>query len=172
MNLEPTELDHRDMDVPFLRVASRILSASGLDATVWDFRVGQPNVAAVPGPVLHSLEHMLAVYLKERSDSVLNVGVMGCRTGFYIITLGAVDFGKISRLVAQALEAIQAATEVVLANPSECGAAEYHSLAGAQEAARWLLSRRADWAETVRRTLHDQPRSRPKPSVRCPKGDA
>lgn len=143
------DLDHRQMAPPFLRESHRVPTPSGTDVAVWDLRVGQPNVTRLPGPVLHSIEHALIVYLRAASPSVVTAAPMGCGTGFYIITLGNVDFAELSGLVADALHELQSAMEVPKANMSECGAAEFHSLAGAQEVARWLLSRCADWSRAV-----------------------
>jgi S-ribosylhomocysteine lyase len=74
---------------------------------------------------------------------------MGCQTGFYIITLGPVDFAGLSELLARGLESVLSAAEVPLANDRQCGWASNHTLAGAQEVAAWLLRRRAGWADAA-----------------------
>lgn len=140
------DLDHRTMVPPFLRESHRLHVPDGPDVAVWDLRVGQPNVTRLPGPVVHSLEHALLVYLRAH-DTIVSAAPMGCGTGFYIITLGTLDFAALSGLVADALRALESASEVPHANTVQCGAAAYHSLTGAQEVARWLLSRRDEWAD-------------------------
>lgn len=133
------------MAPPFVRVVHELPGPGGV-IHVWDLRVAQPNVSHVPMPVLHSLEHFLGTELRTASEHVVMVGVMGCQTGLYIVTL---DLGEqdLSSLVADALRHIVQADRVPLANNMDCGWAENHSLQGAKEIAMWLLRRRADWAD-------------------------
>ena len=144
------DLDHREMAPPFLRESHRVPTPSGAEVVVWDLRIGQPNVTRLPGRVLHSVEHALIVYLRAASPSIITAAPMGCGTGFYVVTLGHVDFAELSELLADALRELQSATEVPKVSMSECGAAEFHSLAGAQEVARWLLSRRGEWGHATK----------------------
>ena len=88
-------------------------------------------------PVLHSLEHFLAVLLRDASDAVLNVGLMGCQTGLYL-NAGIGDFDTMAALLEKALTAIGSSSAVPLANAIDCGWAENHSLDGAQSVAAWL----------------------------------
>lgn len=143
------DLDHREMAPPFLREQSRVTGASDT-VIVWDLRIAMPNVSALAGEVLHSLEHMLAVYLRRRNRAVVNVAPLGCRTGLYIVTIGPMAPEDMCALLAATLDDIHGAYEVPLANTTECGAAAYHSLTGAQDVARWLLSRRTEWTQASR----------------------
>ncbi|MEW5352290.1 S-ribosylhomocysteine lyase [Streptomyces sp. 16-176A] len=141
------DLDHRQMTPPFIRESHRASSPDGTDVVVWDLRVGQPNVTRLASPVLHSVEHALIAYLRRDSPAVIHAAPMGCGTGFYVMTFGGLDFDGIAALVAGALESLLQATAVPMADTTQCGAAEHHSLTGAQEVARWLLRHRADWAQ-------------------------
>jgi S-ribosylhomocysteine lyase len=146
------DLDHRTMAPPFIRESHRVSSPQGTDVVVWDLRLGQPNITRIPGRVLHSVEHALIVYLRRDSPCVITAAPMGCGTGFYIVALGSVDFTEMSRLVSGALHSLLEAEDVPLANTAQCGAAHHHSLAGAHEVARWLLSRRDDWGNAAHPT--------------------
>jgi S-ribosylhomocysteine lyase len=152
------DLDHRLMTPPSLRITSTFRVADGPSLQVWDLRLAQPNVSHVAMPTVHSLEHFLGDYfaraaaairngspLHRGGGSVLGVAPMGCQTGFYIYTAGIDEIEEMSEHLARALESIETAREVPLANTVQCGWAENHSLAGAQELARWLLSRRSSW---------------------------
>ncbi len=39
---------------------------------------------------LHGLEHLLATYLRETMDDIIDLSPMGCRTGYYLIMWGDV----------------------------------------------------------------------------------
>lgn len=107
-------------------------SVSGL-VTTWDVRVKTPNVDAMEDAVLHSIEHTLAVYMRNRFGNYRIVGVfpMACKTGFYVLTR---FIGKETFLNAfvdfvfnlQKLITVPGATEV------QCGNYELHDLKGAK----------------------------------------
>ena len=99
-------------------------------------------------PVLHSIEHFLGSYLARQEPRAVTVAPMGCKTGFYIVTLNIGTLPEISWLLADALSAVETAIEVRLANVTDCGWAENHSLSGAQALASWLLSRCDSWHES------------------------
>jgi S-ribosylhomocysteine lyase len=139
-----TDIDHRTMHPPFLRISFR--SANDAGVVVWDLRIAQPNVSHIPMPVVHSLEHFLGQDLRARSDAVAVVAPMGCQTGFYIVTIGIDSADVMHDLVASSLTKIVEAKVVPLANERECGWAENHSLIGVQRLALWLLSRRNSWS--------------------------
>lgn len=142
------DLDHRHMTPPFLRESHRLEVPGGPAVAVWDLRVGQPNVTRLPRNVLHSVEHALITFLREH-PAIVHAAPMGCGTGFYIVTLATLDFPALAPLVADALRRLERATEVPAANTVQCGAAADHSLTGAQEVARWLLSRQDEWAQAL-----------------------
>src|SRR5699024_11815148 len=43
---------------------------------------------ALPTAALHTLEHLLAVNLRDYIEGVIDLSPMGCRTGFYLIVWG------------------------------------------------------------------------------------
>lgn len=146
----PVEIDHRTVAPPFIRLA-RAERWGGHEVRVWDLRLGQPNVSYLDGPALHSLEHLVTVLARQRSDQAVHAAPMGCQTGLYLVTVGAMTFDEVAHLVAGVLEDVGTATEVPLANEVECGWAEHHTLVGAQRVAAWMLDRREQWSKVSAR---------------------
>lgn len=146
------DLDHKTMSPPHLRVVQETPTAGGDVVYLWDFRIAQPNVAVVPGPTMHSMEHFLGDYFRrvewgDDAKQVIHVAPMGCGTGLYIMALNISDVDEMAALVEAALGHVTTATVVPLANETQCGAAEAHSLHGARALAAFLRRRRADWAD-------------------------
>lgn len=60
--------------------------------TTFDLRLTSPNEEPVMNTAeMHTIEHLAATYLRNRSDwkeRVLYFGPMGCRTGFYLLLAG------------------------------------------------------------------------------------
>ena len=56
-------------------------------------------------PAAHTLEHLLATFMRngEYADSVVYVGPMGCRTGFYILLRDKVAYATAIEFVKAAL---------------------------------------------------------------------
>lgn len=62
------------------------------DVVTYDLRMRRPNGGDYVSPLAaHSLEHMLATYMRagEAGERVIYVGPMGCRTGFYLLMRGS-----------------------------------------------------------------------------------
>lgn len=80
--IESFKIDHRTLN-PGIYV-SRIDG----DIVTYDLRMRKPNTGElISNSAMHSLEHMLATYLRnsEISDKIIYVGPMGCQTGFYVL---------------------------------------------------------------------------------------
>ena len=59
------------------------------DITTYDVRMVKPNGGVyLEYGAIHTIEHLFATYARntEFSDSIIYVGPMGCRTGFYFLT--------------------------------------------------------------------------------------
>jgi len=71
---------------------SRIDAVENGTLTTFDIRMKEPNRESVMDTsVMHTLEHLMAVYLrshKDWSDKTIYIGPMGCRTGMYAIFKG------------------------------------------------------------------------------------
>lgn len=58
--------------------------------TTWDLRFKKPNGGDCVSPkALHTAEHLMATVLRnsESKDDVIYFGPMGCRTGYYLLTV-------------------------------------------------------------------------------------
>ena len=58
--------------------------------TTWDLRFKKPNAGDYISPkALHTVEHLIATILRnsESKDDIIYFGPMGCRTGFYLLTV-------------------------------------------------------------------------------------
>lgn len=139
-------LDHTAVAAPYIRVADRLTLSGGGVVTKFDLRFCQPNAGHLPMPAVHSVEHMLAGFLRDHADGVIDISPMGCQTGFYLLTDGERTVAEISPAVAAACEDILAATEVPAANETQCGWAASHSLEGAQAAVADFLAARESWS--------------------------
>ena len=61
------------------------------DVVTYDLRMKKPNGGDyLAVGAMHTLEHLLATYARSSAlaDSVVYVGPMGCRTGFYLLLVG------------------------------------------------------------------------------------
>ena len=86
--VESFNVDHTKMDAPQVRMAGRLTGPKGDVITKFDLRFVKPNTVPMPTEVLHTLEHLLAKYLRNVMDGVVDLSPMGCRTGFYLIVFG------------------------------------------------------------------------------------
>ena len=148
MNVESFNLDHRAVAAPFVRIADRKKLPGGDVLVKYDVRFKQPNVEHLEMPTVHSLEHMLAEHLRNHTDALIDFSPMGCQTGFYALMLN-VETEDFLEILEKGLNDVLNATEVPAANEVQCGWGESHSLEGAKEAARELLSKRDEWNQVM-----------------------
>ena len=84
--------------------------------TTYDVRVTKPNVEpAVDVAAMHSLEHLIATYLRndpDWKDEVIYWGPMGCLTGFYLILKGNRMPKEIHDLLLRAFKSVETADSV------------------------------------------------------------
>lgn len=146
MNVESFNLDHRKVKAPYVRVADRKTLPGGDELVKYDVRFTQPNVAALPMPIVHSIEHLTAELMRNHTDALIDFSPMGCQTGFYALTLD-LQPEEFKELLAQTFTDLLEATEVPAANETQCGWGANHSLEGAQEAVAAFLKERCEWDE-------------------------
>lgn len=102
--------------------------------TKFDLRFTRPNIAKLTPKVMHSLEHLLAVYFSEHFKTLhVDLSPMGCRTGFYL-TL----FGKHTTAILpdwkDILTWVKHQKRVPFATKKTCGSAAEHDYTGAVRA--------------------------------------
>lgn len=141
---ESASLDHTKVKAPYLRTAGVITVNEDNKIYKYDVRFLQPNTALMPTPILHSLEHLLAVTMRKHIDGIIDISPMGCLTGFYLVTLNQ-PYDKILDVLEKSLRDILLFTEVPFANVTQCGSAALHDLSGAKKYAQLMLDGRNNW---------------------------
>ena len=124
------------------------------DCVTYDLRMKTPNAGDyLDQKGLHTLEHLVATYLRntERSDQIVYVGPMGCRTGFYLVMRNTVSMEEAVRLVREAFRfSAECEGEIPGASRAECGNWLEHDLPNAKaEAAAYLKVLENCSAETM-----------------------
>ena len=124
MDLIPSfSVDHRAI-VPGI-FTSRVDTVGGGVLTTYDVRLTRPNVEpCVDVGAMHSLEHLIATYLRNDPDwkgEVIYWGPMGCLTGFYLILKGNRAPREIFDLVLRAFRSVEDADAVPGTEPKNCG---------------------------------------------------
>jgi S-ribosylhomocysteine lyase len=147
MNVESFNLDHTKVKAPFVRLAGVKTGQNGDVIHKYDVRFKQPNVEHMEMPALHSLEHLMAENIRNYLDKVVDVSPMGCQTGFYLTVINHEDYVGILDVLEKTLKDVAVAKEVPACNEVQCGWAASHSLEGAQELARQMLSKKNEWKE-------------------------
>lgn len=100
------------------------------NVTTWDLRFKKPNGGDYISPkALHTIEHVLATILRnsEYADDVIYFGPMGCRTGFYLLTVN-LDKNQVLSLLKRSLEKALDTTEIPGNKREECGNYLEHDL--------------------------------------------
>lgn len=112
---------------------SRKDMVGGETVTTFDIRLKVPNKEPViDNPAIHTLEHLLAVYLRgneEWADKVIYVGPMGCRTGMYLILKGDLESEDIIELLKSTFKFVMDFEgEIPATTSKECGNYLDHNL--------------------------------------------
>ena len=128
------------------------------DVVTYDLRMKVPNAGDyLSNGALHTFEHLFATYARNSalSDSVIYVGPMGCRTGFYLVVFGELTSEEILPLVRELFEFVASFEgDVPGAAPEECGNYLDQNLPMANWLARRYLDR--DLADIDEKHLHYQ----------------
>ena len=152
--VESFDLDHTKVRAPYVRLAGRKEGPRGDVITKWDLRLVQPNRAEIPTAPLHTIEHLLAGYLRDAlagsGADVVDASPMGCRTGFYVTVLGEPSERAVRDAAVEALNGVvRHEGEIPGCAPERCGNWRDHSLPGAQAWAREVLDGDVRVQETI-----------------------
>jgi S-ribosylhomocysteine lyase len=139
--VESFTMDHTKVEAPFVRKCGKIEMPKGDVITKFDLRFTQPNKEVMSTGTVHALEHLLAGFIREELEDVVDISPMGCRTGFYLILVGNRKENEIAIALINALEKVLLAEEIPAANPIQCGNYRDMSLFGAKEFAREVLEK-------------------------------
>ena len=121
------------------------------DVITYDIRMKKPNGGDYLGNgALHTFEHLFATYARNSkyADSVIYIGPMGCRTGFYFLLRDTVSKTDAITLVKESFAFIKDFEgEIPGSRREECGNYKEHDLYGAKETAKYMLSVLEAWTE-------------------------
>ena len=124
---------------------SRVDSMGQNTITTYDIRLTRPNrEPAVDVAAMHSLEHIIATFLRndpDWKDEVIYWGPMGCLTGFYLILKGNRAPSEIVDLLLRAFRAVEEVQSVPGTSPENCGNYLMHNLG----MAKWYAAQFADY---------------------------
>ena len=137
--VESFTLDHNAVKAPYVRLAGTERHESGALLQKYDMRFLQPNQDAIPTGALHTLEHYLAINLRDELEGVVDISPMGCRTGYYMVIWNEHTPAEVAQALANVLKKVQGFTDSPAATAKECGNYKDHSLWGAKEYARLVL---------------------------------
>ena len=147
MNLIPSfSVDHRAI-VPGIFISRQDQIGGGI-ATTYDIRLTKPNIEpAVDVGAMHSLEHLIATFLRndpDWKDEIIYWGPMGCLTGFYLILKGGRSPREIYHLILSAFQSVEDAQSVPGTTAKNCGHYLLHNLG----MAKWYARKFADYLES------------------------
>ncbi len=118
--------------------------------TTYDIRLKKPNrEPVIDVAAMHSLEHIIATYLRNEpdwKDEVIYWGPMGCLTGFYLILKGSRSPREIYGLLLNAFKSVDSADSVPGTAPENCGHYLMHNLG----MAKWYAAEFASYLEENR----------------------
>ena len=132
--IESFSIDHRYI-IPGI-FESRVDNINGEKITTYDIRLKRPNVEpAIDVLAMHSLEHIIATYLRNNKDwknEIIYWGPMGCLTGFYLILKGNRKPQDIYKLILDSFLEVDKYNIVPGAEEKNCGNYLLHNLAMAK----------------------------------------
>ena len=149
-NVESFDLDHTKVKAPYVRLAGVKTTPKGDQISKYDLRFLQPNQATIDPAALHTLEHLLAGYMRDHLQDVVDVSPMGCRTGMYMAVIGAPDEQGVMRAFEAALkDTADHDRPIPGVSELECGNYRDHDLDAARQHARDVLAQGLKVQETV-----------------------
>ena len=140
---------------------SRVDELGEYRVTTYDVRLKRPNIEpAIDVAAMHSLEHIIATYLRndpDWKDEVVYWGPMGCLTGFYLILKGDLPSRDLYSLLLGAFHSVKDVQEVPGATAVNCGTYRMHNL----DMAKWYAGEFADYLEAnaENSAIFDYPRA-------------
>ncbi|MBR2043949.1 MAG: S-ribosylhomocysteine lyase [Clostridia bacterium] len=122
------------------------------DVITYDIRMKKPNGGDyLQNGAMHTFEHLFATYARNSrfKDSVIYIGPMGCRTGFYLLMRNNVSISDTIALVKECFAFIKAFSgKIPGSEKKECGNYLEHDLEGAKLTAADMLTVLENWKES------------------------
>ena len=120
------------------------------DVVTYDVRMKIPNGGDyLCMKAAHTIEHLFATFARnsDKGDSIVYVGPMGCKTGFYLLVRDSLSHEDAIKLVQESMAFIATYSGEIPGNTrKECGNYLYHDLQGAKEIAQDMQKVLADWS--------------------------
>lgn len=139
-NVDSFNLDHTKVKAPFVRVAAKKVGEKGDVVTKFDIRFTQPNKEFMSTGGIHTLEHLMAEYIRDEMEGVIDLSPMGCRTGFYFTVWGNRNEEEIATHLMNVLKKVAVWDKPIPATTEEeCGNYKDHNLEDAKSyAQKWV----------------------------------
>ncbi len=137
--VESFELDHTKVQAPYVRLAGTEQN-NDIWMEKYDLRFLQPNQDAMSTAAMHTIEHLLAVNLRDELNDIIDLSPMGCRTGFYLILWNQHSAREVRDALVKTLNKILEMETVPATTAKECGNYKDHSLFGAKEYVKMVLA--------------------------------
>ena len=119
------------------------------DVVTYDIRMKKPNGGDyLPTPAAHTIEHLFATYARNTAeqDSIIYVGPMGCRTGFYFLTRNDILGERAIEIVRETMDfIINFEGDIPGSTSRECGNYLEHDLEGAKAIAADMKAVLKSW---------------------------
>lgn len=138
-NVDSFNLDHTKVTAPYVRLAARKVGEKGDNVSKYDIRFTQPNKEFMTTGAIHTLEHLIAEYIRDEMEGVIDLSPMGCRTGFYFTIWGQPTEEEVANHLLNVLRKVSVWDKAIPATTEkECGNYKDHDLEGAKSfAKRW-----------------------------------
>lgn len=139
--VESFTLDHTKVKAPFIRMCSVYQGEKGDKVTKYDIRFCQPNEDEMESDGIHTMEHLMATYMRNYMEGIIDLSPMGCRTGFYLTVWGNPDVSEVKEVMLRSLSDVIESEDVPAVNPVQCGNYRLHSLNKAKAYALDVLTK-------------------------------
>jgi S-ribosylhomocysteine lyase len=144
--LDSFTVDHTIMPAPAVRRAKGMKTPKGDDITVFDLRFCKPNKEIMSEKGIHTLEHLFAGFMRDHLNSkkteIIDISPMGCRTGFYMSTIGTPSEEEVAAAWKASMEdvlAVKSQSDIPELNVYQCGTFKMHSLDEAKAISKNVL---------------------------------
>ena len=119
------EIDHTKIEAMSFRVIKKLENL-----TKFEIRLIKPNTECIKPKVMHTLEHVLATYMRDIVPEIFDISPFGCLTGFGIITYSRkeIDIEVIKYAFEYAIHKALELDEIPGATEKQCGSYKLHSL--------------------------------------------
>jgi len=138
--VESFSLNHDIVKAPYVRLAGKEQHQTGAVIQKYDLRFLQPNKEALTTAAVHTLEHFLAIHMRDELEGLIDISPMGCRTGFYLVIWDEHTPTEIAQALKNVLKIVLEADRIEATTATECGNYKDHSLFSAKEYAKQVLA--------------------------------